>query len=173
MSPKARIFWLAIIVSGCATACVSLILSHPHAKDLPTLLLYVAAAACSSGMKVRLPRIYSTLSMNYVFIIAGLLDLHVGSGILIGTVGVICQSFYHCKQRPKLTHLSFNVAAVSLSVAAAGFLYQNHWLRMVDQFGICSIVSSCLVFFCVNTTVLSTMIALTSGKSPCAVWQES
>ena len=75
MSKQAKIYWLAIVISGFAMFARVLYGWHPDVQELPRLGLYILAALATSGFKVRLPGVFSTLSMNYVFIIAGLIDL--------------------------------------------------------------------------------------------------
>src|SRR4051812_12487387 len=100
MSKQARTYWLAIVISGFALCARVLYEWHPDVQELPRLGLYILAALATSGFKVRLPGIFSTLSMNYVFIIAGLIDLHLYGGVLICTASVFAQTFYRCKEKP-------------------------------------------------------------------------
>jgi len=83
LSKQARAFWLAVVLTGFGVASRVLAGWTPGYDEWPRVGLYVVAALVTSGFKVRLPGIYSTLSMNYVFIIAGLIDLHLGAGLLI------------------------------------------------------------------------------------------
>jgi hypothetical protein len=115
--------------------------------------LYLIAASVASVFKVRLPGIVSTLSMNYVFVIAGLLDLGLAGGIVISVAGLIGQTYYKCTERPKWRHVLFNFATVSLSVAAAGWCKDLAFIASTDRFGLFSIVSASLAYFAVNTLV--------------------
>jgi diguanylate cyclase (GGDEF)-like protein/putative nucleotidyltransferase with HDIG domain len=140
--------------------------------DVPRLGLYVLAALATSGLKVRLPGILSTLSMNYVFIIAGLIDLHLPAGILIGVVSTFGQTYYKFKQRPQWKHVAFNLSLVSLSVSAAHLCYEHPTLH-ADTLGVYAIVSASLAYFTVNTFILSWIIGLTNNKPAFEVWKES
>src|SRR5579862_1884729 len=101
MSKKARAYWLTIVVIGFSLSAWVLSGWKPELNEIPRLGLYILAGLATSGLKVRLPGIFSTLSMSYVFIIAGLIDLHLPGGILIGIVSVIGQSYYKFRQRPQ------------------------------------------------------------------------
>jgi diguanylate cyclase (GGDEF)-like protein/putative nucleotidyltransferase with HDIG domain len=141
--------------------------------QFPRLGLYILAALATSGFKVRLPGVFSTLSMNYVFIIAGLMDMHLPGGILIGAASVLGQSYYKFRQRPQLKHVVFNLAAISLAVYAANVCFEHPTLQAIDPFGVYSIVGASVAYFAVNTVVLSWIIGLTSNKSAFLVWKES
>jgi diguanylate cyclase (GGDEF)-like protein/putative nucleotidyltransferase with HDIG domain len=173
MSNLAKSYWLAIVLSGWLGTIWNFYQWHPHSQDLPKLVVYILAAMSTSGLKVRIPGIYSTLSMNYVFIIAGLLDLGLAGGILIGIVGVLCQTFLKARDNPRWHHLIFNLSAISLSVIASGLCLGNPVLQSLDRFNVCAIVTASLAYFLVNTLILSVIIALTTGKEIISVWKES
>ncbi len=173
MSKPARAYWITIVLSGVCLSALVLAGWRPRPSDLPLLALYMVAAVLSSAFKVRLPGIFSTLSMNYVFIIAGLLNLNPAGAVLISVAGVLGQSFYKCRQRPKWQQLIFNMAGISLSVLAAGYCKDLTFIRRIDHFGICSVVTAAVVYFAVNTLVLSGIIGLTSGQPVLEVWRES
>ena len=173
MSKAARAYWLTVLVAGFCLSAYVIGVWRPKPTDLPKLAVYVVAAVLASAMKVRLPGVFSTLSMNYVVIIAGLLDLNLAGGILISIAGVIGQTYYKCKQRPQWRHLVFNVAAVALSVGAAGYCKDLRFIVAIDRFNIYSILGASLVYFAVNTVVLSGIIGLTTRQPVQEVWRAS
>jgi diguanylate cyclase (GGDEF)-like protein/putative nucleotidyltransferase with HDIG domain len=170
---RARIYWFLMVGGGLVLAAVSLTGWRPEADDLWRLSLYVIAGVLSSGFKVNLPGLLCTLSMNYVFIIAGLLDLHLQGGLIIGLCSVLGQVFLRAKQQPKWEQALFNVAAISFPVFAANTLLQMHLPLVVDRIGIVPVVSASIAYFCVNTMILALIIGFTSNKLPHRVWQES
>jgi diguanylate cyclase (GGDEF)-like protein/putative nucleotidyltransferase with HDIG domain len=173
MSKAAKTYWLTIVLAGFCLSAFVIGVWRPKSADLPKLALYLVAAVLASAFKVRLPGIFSTLSMNYVVIIAGLLDLHLAGGVLISFAGVLGQTFYKCKQRPQWRHLAFNIAAIALSVAAAGYCNELRFIAGLDRFGVCSIIGASLVYFAVNTLILSGIIGLTTSHPVLDVWKES
>jgi diguanylate cyclase (GGDEF)-like protein/putative nucleotidyltransferase with HDIG domain len=173
VSQQARAFWLLIVISGFVLSAKVLTDWRPALAEMPRLGLYVMAAVATSGLKVRLPGIESTLSMNFVFFIAGLIDLQLGSGILIAASGVLAQSFYRCRNRPQWRHAVFNLATIWLAVGAADFCLRHPVLHTIDRFGVFSIVSATLSYFAVNTVILAGIIGLTDDKPMFEVWRES
>ena len=173
MNRLARAYWLAIVLSGFSLSAWVFRGWTPELRDLPRLGMYILAALATSGLKVRLPGIFSSLSMNYVFIIAGLMDLHLPGGILIGICSVLGQSFYKANQRPQWKHVLFNLAAISLAVSSANACFAHPAVQAVDPWGIYAIVGASLAYFTVNTVVLSFIIGLTTDKPIFDVWKES
>ena len=173
MSRKAKAYWLGIVVAGFALTTWVLSAWTPKLQEFPRLGLYILAALATSGFKVRLPGIFSTVSMNYVFIIAGLLDLHLSGGILIGIASVLGQTFVMSRKPPQWKHVIFNLSAISLAVCAANIFFEHPVIRAVDPWGVFAIVSASLAYFTVNTFVLAGIIGLTTNKRPFAVWKES
>jgi len=50
-------------------------LSHWHSQDLTRFACYLAVAILASGFKVQLPGIDGTMSVNFLFILLGVMDL--------------------------------------------------------------------------------------------------
>jgi len=173
LSGRAKAFWWLVVITGFTLIGSVLAVWRPTLGELPLLALYMLAAIATSSLKVRLPGILSTVSTNYVFVIAGLLDLHLASGLLIATAGVLGQTFYKCEKKPQLQHFIFNVANISMAVAAANYFFAHRMLESIDRFGVISIVSASLAYFAVNTVNLSGIISLTTGTTLRSVWMES
>src|SRR5579863_8875719 len=108
MSKAARAYWLLVVISGLCLSASALSGWRPSAHEILRLGFYILAGVATSGLKVSLPGIFCTLSVNYVFIIAGLNDLHLAGGILIGAASVVGQGFFKPKSRPRWHHTVFN-----------------------------------------------------------------
>ena len=172
-SPRALAYWLTIVICGMCVSSWALIGWGPSSHELGKLCLYVLAALATSGFKVWLPGISSTVSMNYVFLIAGLSELHLGGGIVISIASVIGQSFYRFKNRPRWQHVVFNTSQLALAVSAASICIDHPALLYGDPYGLFPIVGASLAYFVVNTVVLSGIIAFSSGKPVITIWKGS
>jgi diguanylate cyclase (GGDEF)-like protein/putative nucleotidyltransferase with HDIG domain len=173
VAKQARAYWLAVVIAGLSISVSVLSRWRPTGQELPRLALYILAALATSGFKIRLPGIFSTLSMNYIFVIAGLSDLHLAGGIVISVAGVLGQSFYKLKGRPHWRHMAFNIAQSSLAVSAASICLRHPALRSADPYGMIPIVGTSFSYFVVNTLVLSGIIAFTTNTSIIGVWRKS
>jgi len=173
VSRAAKAYWLAVTLAGFCLSTFVIGEWRPNPADLSKLAIYLVAAVLASAFKVQLPGIFSTLSMNYVVIIAGMLDLDLAGGVLVSIAGVAGQTFYKCKERVQWKHMVFNLAAIALSVAAAGYCKDLRFIAAIDHFGICSIFGASLAYFAVNTLAVSGIIGLTTNQPVLEVWRES
>src|SRR5271170_4342301 len=170
---KARIYWLMVVAGGILLAAISLFGWRPQTGEMLRLAVYVGAGVLSSGFKVNLPGLLCTLSMNYVFILAGLLDLNLQGGLVIGLCSVMAQVFLRAKQRPKWEQALFNVAAIAFPVEAAHGMMLLHLPYAVDPIAIVPVVGASIAYFTTNTLLLATIIGFTTKKTPLRVWHES
>jgi diguanylate cyclase (GGDEF)-like protein/putative nucleotidyltransferase with HDIG domain len=169
----AKLYWLLIVAGGLFLSAATLISWRPNPDTYYRIAFYALAGILSSGFKVNLPGLLCTLSMNYVFIIAGLLDLQLESGVAVGLCSVLAQIFIRAKQRPTWEQALFNIAGISFPVMAANAMLQIHLPSKIDTMDIFPVVTASIAYFTVNTVILAGIIGATSRRSPFKVWQES
>src|SRR5260370_16418770 len=73
---------------------------HWQSTDLARLVCYVAVAVLASGLKVQLPGIDGTMSVNFLFILLGVLELSLPETLLIGSLATLVQRFCQPRYRP-------------------------------------------------------------------------
>src|SRR5712692_3993074 len=64
-------------------------------------LVYFLIALLGSGLKVRLPGIFGTISANFLFILVGLVYLSLPETLLLGCGSTLVQCFWKAKTRPQ------------------------------------------------------------------------
>src|SRR6202167_725463 len=149
---------LGVVVLGFA-------LLHWQSQDLPRFLSYLAVAVLASGLKVQLPGIDGTMSVNFLFILLGVLELSLPETLLIGCTASLVQSIWQTRKRLDPVKVLFNVAGMMANASALTYL-SYHW--MVARFGSNKpilLMVAALVFFFANTLPISIVIALTEGNS--------
>ncbi|MBV9144880.1 MAG: hypothetical protein JO065_03120, partial [Acidobacteria bacterium] len=65
-----------------------------HSEDLVKLAVYVIIAAVASGLKVSLPGVNGTMSVNFLFVLLGIVELNLPETLLIGLTGIVTQSLW-------------------------------------------------------------------------------
>jgi diguanylate cyclase (GGDEF)-like protein/putative nucleotidyltransferase with HDIG domain len=147
-------------------------LVHFRSQDLLRFLCYLAVAVLASGLKVQLPGIDGTMSVNFLFILLGVLELSLPETLLIGCTATLVQSVWQARNRLDPVKVLFNVAGMMANASALTYL-SYHWLagRFGENKPILLMVAA-LVFFFANTLPISIVIALTEGKSSRKVWSE-
>src|SRR5579884_44324 len=168
-SPHARAFIAAVTTLGIAA-----ILNGAMAwqtSELEKFICYYLIAIAASAMKVSLPGVTSTMSVNFLFVLVGTVELSVPETLVVGCSAALVQCFWRTKSRPRLIQIVFNVTNVAISIALAGSLYHAHFLRTrhISEPLILALVAC--VYFVANTFPVACIISLTEGKSFRTTWQ--
>ena len=145
---------------------------HWHSQNLTRFLCYLAIAILASGLKVQLPGIDGTMSVNFLFILLGVLELSLPETLFIGCTASLVQCLWPSRKRLYPVKVLFNVAGMMANATALTYL-SYHWLlaRFAANKPILLMIAA-LVFFFANTLPISIVIAMTEGKSSRKVWSE-
>src|ERR1700723_1953819 len=145
---------------------------HWHSADLSRFFCYLAVALLASGLKVQLPGIDGTMSVNFLFILLGVMELSLPETLVIGCAATLVQSVWQARSRPDPVKVLFNVFGMMAN--ATVFCYTSyHWLdARVGSNRPILLMLAALVFFLANTLPIAIVISLTEGKSSRKVWSE-
>jgi diguanylate cyclase (GGDEF)-like protein/putative nucleotidyltransferase with HDIG domain len=146
--------------------------SHWQSTDLTRFFCYLAVAVLASGLKVQLPGIDGTMSVNFLFILLGVLELSLPETLVIGCTATLVQSVWQARKRLDPVKVLFNVAGMMTNASALTYLTYH---SLIGRFGSNKpilLMLAALVFFFANTLPISVVIALTEGKSSRKVWSE-
>ena len=135
-------------------------------------LCVLCGAVCASGMKVKLPGISGTLSVNYLFILLGITDMTSGEAIAIGCTSALMQCLWHPNRRVRPLQAAFSTMNVAIAVTVSYAFY--HWplVQKLNQRSSLALVVSSLVYFGMNTAGVAAVVALTESKSLVRTWNE-
>ena len=160
------------VTASLGVAVLGFALLHWQSQDLLRFLCYLAVALLASGLKVQLPGIDGTMSVNFLFILLGVLELSLPETLVIGCTATLVQSVWQTRNRLDPVKVLFNVAGMMANASALTYV-GYHWLA--QRFGTNKpilLMVAALVFFFANTLPISIVIALTEGKSSRKVWSE-
>ncbi len=160
------------ITASVGVVVLGFALLHWQSQDLLRFACYLAVAVLASGLKVQLPGIDGTMSVNFLFILLGVLELSLPETLLIGCTATLVQSVWQARNRLDPVKVLFNVAGMMANASALTYV-GYHWLAA--RFGTNKpilLMVAALVFFFANTLPISIVISLTEGKSSRKVWSE-
>ena len=163
MRPRLSNAYIALVIAG-GLAALGHGLGNWSSADQAKFLSYSIIALVASGMKVSLPSVPGTMSMNFVFVLIGISEFSLGETLITGCLGTVVQSVFYAKVRPKPVQLAFNFASVACSIEAA---YYVHHARNLQ-----SGVLTAATFFLTNTLFIAIVIALTENKHIWGVWRD-
>jgi hypothetical protein len=159
----ARAFIAGLALAGLVVFAFAF--AHWQTNDPVRFVAYLIAALLASSLKVGLPGIEGTLSVNFIFTQLGILELSLPETLLIGLAGTLGQFYWRPARQLKPVQLMFNVSQVTVSSAAAYGAYQLVVTRVLLAPGSLALVVAAITHFACNTTALSTIIGLTEDKS--------
>jgi len=170
MSIRTKLFVGTTVTIGLAV--LSFAFWHWQSADLTRFACYLVVAILASSLKVQLPGIDGTMSVNFLFILLGVMELSLPETLAIGCAASLMQSVWQARKRPDPVKVLFNVFGMMANASALSYAIY-HWLdpRMGNEKPIILLIAA-LVFFLANTLPVSVVIALTENKKARKVWSE-
>jgi putative nucleotidyltransferase with HDIG domain len=170
-----RQFGTRVYIAGMALAAVSCFVFSMlrwHSTDPIKFLCYLAAALLASVLKVTLPDIEGTMSMNFLLTLICILELGLPETLIIGVMKTLAQFYWKPVRRLKPIQLIFNLSQVTVCCAAA---YGSFKLISVHNFRGAiplALLVAAITHFVFNTVAMSIIIGLTEVKPIRKVWTE-
>jgi hypothetical protein len=165
MLTQAKSYLAGIITLGFLSLAASL--QHWTCPDPLRFVTYVLLAMLAGTLKVRLPGMRGTYSLTFLFVLIGIAEFTRGETVVLACVSMIVQCAWNTVDRPRLIQVAFNVAAVAISVAAAFSM-----ARGFSQNPVVQIVFGAIVYYVINTLLVSGILALEEEKSLVTVWRQ-
>jgi hypothetical protein len=163
-----RIRALVCLAVAGGVASLWSILGHPP-QHWVHFAVYLAAILLSSGMKVGLPRSEGTMSLNFPFILLGILLLSPLQAACLAICSVIAQCRIRVIQPFKLVQILFNVANVTTATALAWHGY-TALLRLHCEMAPALAIAATIYFFS-NTIPVALIIAWDQNTDALALWR--
>ena len=170
-SAGARVFIAAMASAG--ALCLASSLFHWHPDDPVKFACYLIAAVLASPLKVILPGIEGTLSVNFLFTLLGVLELSLPETLLLVLASTLGQAYLRRQRQVQLVQLLFNWSQLTVSGTVA---YAAYWLvvaRVLHAPGPLALLVGAITLFGCNTAAMSTIIGLTENKPISKVWNDS
>ncbi|HVN19945.1 MAG TPA: HD domain-containing phosphohydrolase [Dongiaceae bacterium] len=160
LSVAAKLFIALIVTAGLGTLVYGAL--HQSSKNIAEFICYVGIAILASRLKVNLPGITGTLSVNFLFILIGVLELSFTETLILGAISMIAQSLY--PEPPKALQLTFNVCAGSISTALAYLVFHHPVMNLIVDSRPVLLGFSATVYFIANAGSIATVISLTERR---------
>jgi len=135
---------------------------HQSSKNIAEFICYLGIAILASRLKVNLPGITGTLSVNFLFILIGVLELSFTETLILGAVSMLAQCMY--PERPKAIQVTFNVCAGAVSTALAYLVYHHPLARLLVGSNAILLGAAAVVYFVANAGSIATVISLTERR---------
>jgi hypothetical protein len=137
----------------------------------PQLLLLATAAAVSSRLKVKLPGMTSSMSGNLPVILLGVTQLGLFASLLVAVTAAVAQS-YSGGNKTKPIQFVFNACTLLNAAGVAYLVYHRQIFAAHAAAHTMSLVLAAATYFLANTAPVASIIGLTEGGNPFALWHK-
>jgi hypothetical protein len=168
MSPRARAYFYCVV--GIGLFLLSNGLEQFAPTDFQQFFAYFALGMLSATWKVKVPGSPVNVSTVFAFVLIGIANYSLGEALVIGCGSTLVQCLWKPEEKRDPRKILFNVATVAIGITVAynpsHFILSeglNHAPKILPLVA--------LVFFLVNTGLVSGMIALVEDEAFRAVWR--
>jgi diguanylate cyclase (GGDEF)-like protein/putative nucleotidyltransferase with HDIG domain len=168
----AKAFIGMVIAVGMASLLQAAI--HQSSRNIAQFICYLGVAVLASRLRVTLPGITGTLSVNFLFILVGIAELSYSEALTLGAVSMLAQTLY--PSRPNAIQLTFNVCAGSLATALAYVVYHNQLANELIASRPLILCLAASTYFITNAGCIGAVISFSEGKplhrilADCYLW---
>jgi putative nucleotidyltransferase with HDIG domain len=170
MPLKAKAYIGTVSVAGIMICAVALMQWSP--SNLTRALCFLVVSAIASALKVTLPTITGTMSVNFLFILIGIVELDFPSTLIIGCTGSLIQCLWKSRTKPKPFQVIFNTGVMAISVATSYYIYHANLAGLASDTNPVRMGITACVFFLINTIPVAAAIGITEGKSLTRIWYD-
>ncbi|MBZ5507654.1 MAG: hypothetical protein LAO78_19505 [Acidobacteriia bacterium] len=166
-SPSSKIFIVAVVTIGAAVLVKGLI-DWKASKPFEFLAL-LSMTVIASRLRVKLPGINGTMSVNVPFLLIVAVQLSSSQALAIAALASLVQSMPSTQWRTAPVQAIFNSATITNAVAAAALAF-----GFASQRGLVlplSIAAAGIAFFFANTLPIAVVLWLAEGAAPVKTWR--
>ena len=168
LSLGAKVFISLVVLVGTCVLVYGAV--GPTSKNIAQFICYLLIAILAARLKVRLPGITGTMSVNFLFILLGILELGFAETLALATAAILVQCFY--RDRPSPLQVTFNLSASAFSIAVAYNVYHLAISGAQVKSHPLLLGLAAITYFAANTGSIAAVIALTERKSIKRIWVE-
>jgi diguanylate cyclase (GGDEF)-like protein/putative nucleotidyltransferase with HDIG domain len=159
------------ILAAMTAACFFAGMSHWHIGDNVQLSCYLLLAMAASTLKITLPGIDGTMSVNFLFILLAMMEMSFAETLLVGVCAVLVQSVWKRSKTFQTVQFIFNLSQLTLASAAGFFIYHLAITTFLHNSRALAVMAAAATYFLLNTLSMSLVISLTEHKKALQVWR--
>ena len=168
MNTKAKCYVSAITVVG-AALLVWQLAQWRTAVDA-RFLWYFAIGLAGASLRLSLPALTGTLSVNFLFILFGVVELSLPETILVAATITAAQCLWSRDRTLRWIQAVFNAASVAVATVASYYAFHSFADRAVDT--TIRLGAAAIVFFVLNSVLVAVVISMTENRPVRIVWHE-
>jgi putative nucleotidyltransferase with HDIG domain len=134
-----------------------------HSTNNLLFASYLLLTAVASALKIALPGLEGTISVNFVFFFVGICSMSLSETLALALVATLVQCFWRRQKYIGFIHFAFNLSQVALGITAA---YWTYWLLLAYVFhgrAPLALLCAAIIYFLLNSVIVATVIALSEA----------
>jgi hypothetical protein len=171
MPIRAKLYIALILAVGIAEFVLQMF--HFRSPDPFQFWSYFLFTVLTSGLKVRLPMVFATLSVNFLSILVGIVLFSLPEAMALGVAGTIIQCLWRPRVHPKTIQIAFSTCSIGLAVMAAHSIFHGRLSVSLGELHPLLLGLAASTYFVVNTVLVAGVIALTERKSVYKTWYQT
>jgi len=169
-TPLMRLYLGITIAIGAVYLYIDLVPFHP--SDTTQFLTYFVMSALAAGLRVSMPTYSGTLSINFLFVLIGLVHLTRSELVILGGAATLIQCLSSRGRFPDPPKILFNLAVSTIAVHIASLVY----LAMPSDGSVADetwrLAPAALALFLLHTVPVAIAIAWSEGLRVLPTWRE-
>jgi putative nucleotidyltransferase with HDIG domain len=155
----AAVYIWAFLLLGSAVLYVAA--TNWQLRDRRQFVVYLLAAIVASALKVQFAGAEGTMSVGFLFVFIGILNLSTEDAVIVGAVSVVVQCLWHAARKLHAIQVCWSVASIALAVYASGTVYGWAHHSMAEPLALAALT---VTYFVAQVSSISGVIALTESK---------
>src|SRR5271166_2113862 len=147
LTPHAKMFVGLVVTLGTGVLVLGAV--HQSSKNIAEFICYMGIAILASRMKVNLPGITGTMSVNFLFVLLGVLELSFSETLVLGCTSILVQVLY--PDRPSAIQVTFNLCASAVSTTLAYGVFHLLLVHHLVESRSLSLGMAAATYFIANT----------------------
>ncbi|MGH9664929.1 MAG: hypothetical protein ACRD9L_10940, partial [Bryobacteraceae bacterium] len=170
MPKRGRTFIALVVLTGFSILLLGLF--HWQSPDLIRYGCFFLLAVLTSGLNLTLPGVTGTLSLSFLFILFGVVEMNFQETLLLGAILTLVQCLWNKPRKPRVIQILFNVASISIAIALTEAACNAARLGAKPQDAAPLLLVAGGTFFFANSIPVALVISLTEAKPWRQVWRE-
>lgn len=165
---SAKLYIALVMVSGLGVLGYAIVNANPI--YFARLAAFLLVACLAARLKVKLPGITGTMSVNLPFILVAAAEMSLAEALLVGCISNLVQCLPRGEQKFNGLRVAFNFSVMALAVEATRWVYGLPALMGYVSSASLRLGIAALGFFLTNTVLVAIVIALTERSNPWRPW---
>jgi len=156
--------WTHVLL-GAGVLCWTLV--NWQSPDYTRFVSYLLSAVIAALFKVRLPGVTGAVSVSFLFLLIGIIDLGPQEAIVMGALSMLAQCVWRTAHPPRFRQVAFNIASVITAIYLSALVFTPARNHVPEPLALGLVALS---YYFTNTFPVASIIALTEAVSPWKVF---